>query len=105
MGSLQEVDVQVVGTKARQERYRSIVGQLVTFVNEQFLLESNGRVEAETPILEMGILDSLAIVSLLTFIQTEFNVVMPDEEVTPDNFYNLQTLSRFIETLVTSRQE
>ncbi len=46
-----------------------------------------------------GILDSLDIVTLITEINSEFDVAIPAEEVTPENFASLATLWALIERL------
>jgi len=45
---------------------------------------------ADDDLLEAG-LDSMAIMRLVLFIEDEFGVLLPDDELTPDN---LQTLNR-----------
>jgi 2-hydroxymuconate-semialdehyde hydrolase len=75
-----------------------LVDQLVAFVNTELAasIEGANLIDAETPILELGILDSLAMVSLLAFIQTRFGVHVPDEAVIPENFENLGCLASLI---------
>jgi len=80
----------------------ALVDELIAFVNAELAatVEGVNLIDAETPILELGILDSLAMVSLLTFIHTRFGVHVPDEAVIPENFENLGRLA----SLIASRQ-
>lgn len=73
--------------------------QLVTFIKSELLVEEGGQIDAETPLLEMGILDSLAMVSLLAFVQNRFGVHIPDEAVVPEHFETLQALAQLITEL------
>lgn len=46
-------------------------------------------------LLEAG-LDSMGIMRLIMFIEDEFNVVLPDEEIDPDNVESFNALERWI---------
>ncbi len=48
-------------------------------------------------LLAKGILDSLEILKLTTFIEETFGFVVGDEELVPENFETLASLGRFIE--------
>src|SRR5262245_33807366 len=75
-----------------------LIDQLIAFVNGELAagIVDPHVIDAETPILELGILDSLAMVSLLAFIHARFGVHVPDEAVIPENFENLGCLASLI---------
>ncbi|MFV8752987.1 acyl carrier protein [Nannocystaceae bacterium ST9] len=50
----------------------------------------------DTPLLELGVIDSLAMVGLLAFLTSEFGVRVPDREVSPRNFASLAALTRLV---------
>jgi pimeloyl-ACP methyl ester carboxylesterase/acyl carrier protein len=78
---------------------RNIISELVRFANRELLSTATGReitLDADTPILDMGILDSLSMVSLLSFVQSTLGVVIPDEMVLPEHFETLGTLGDLI---------
>jgi 2-hydroxymuconate-semialdehyde hydrolase len=77
----------------------SIVNELVTLLNDQILSQPVPGLDGHTPLLEMGIVDSLSMISLLAFIQKQFQVYVPDEEVLPDNFVNLQAMAQLVARL------
>ena len=47
-------------------------------------------------LLEKGIIDSVGLLHLLTFIEEQFNIQIPDEEVVPENFETLNRIANFI---------
>jgi acyl carrier protein len=47
----------------------------------------------------LGLLDSLAVMRIVTFCEEEFDMAIPDEELIPDNFENVHTLARLIERI------
>lgn len=52
--------------------------------------------EAETNLVDDGILDSLDIVSLISQIDDVFDVVIPAEEIIPENFNSAEALYALI---------
>lgn len=50
----------------------------------------------DTPLLESGILDSLALLSLLVFIEEEFGILLEDFELIPENFNTVDTICAYI---------
>ena len=55
--------------------------------------------EAEEGLVDDGILDSLDIVSLVTEIDSEFDVRIPPEEIVPENFNSAAALWELIQRL------
>lgn len=52
-----------------------------------------------TDLIDEGILDSLDIVTLVTEINSEFDVTIPAEEIVPENFNSAEALMALIEKL------
>ena len=46
--------------------------------------------------LQEGIIDSLGVMELVTFVNTAFGVVVDPQEITPDNFDSVNKLTRYI---------
>lgn len=55
--------------------------------------------ENEEGLIDNGILDSLDIVTLVTEIDSEFDVRIPPEEIVPENFNSARVLFELIEKL------
>jgi len=49
------------------------------------------------PLLDTGILDSLAIMKLLSFIEATFSVEITESDLTPENFDSLSTITSLIQ--------
>lgn len=61
---------------------------------------SGGRSFAQDDaLLESGVLDSLAIVKLLAYIENEFGVQIQDADFDPDNFESIRAISTLVDTL------
>jgi len=48
-------------------------------------------------IIEAGIIDSLGIMQLVEFIENKFSLKVKDEDIIPDNFESIETISSFVE--------
>lgn len=55
--------------------------------------------DAQTPLLEWGVLNSLETARLLAFIREEFDVRVPPAQVTSAHFRNLETIADLVSTL------
>ena len=55
--------------------------------------------ETTDDLVDDGILDSLDIVTLVTEINSEFDVAIPAEEIVPENFNSAEALMELIERL------
>ena len=74
----------------------SIEQRIYAFVLEKFPLARKAGVGTDTLLLEKGILDSLGILDVVSFLETEFSMLVSDEELVPENFQTLGTLSAFV---------
>lgn len=59
-------------------------------------IASAGGVSPETPLLESGVLDSLGILQLMTFLGEQMGVEISDDDFIPENFQTVGSLSRFV---------
>lgn len=74
--------------------------ELLSFLQERVVDAS----EAETlheddALLDRGLIDSLALLQLITFIEERTSLKIPDEHVTLDNFQTVATIERLVQQL------
>ena len=67
------------------------------FVLQKFPLARKRKVANNDNLLESGIIDSLGVLDLVAFLQQEFAVAVADEDLTPENFQNIECMARFVE--------
>lgn len=48
------------------------------------------------PLLEKGLIDSLGVFHLVTFLEGEFGVEVQDEELVPENFGTIANIARLV---------
>ena len=51
----------------------------------------------DDPLLENGIVDSLGILDIVNFLESEFGVAASDDELVPENFRTVQSIAGFVE--------
>ena len=67
------------------------------FVISHFPLARKRGVTDSDLLLETGVLDSLGILDVVQFIETEFGLHIDDDELLPENFQSIQNLSQFVQ--------
>jgi acyl carrier protein len=68
------------------------------FVTEEILFEENGarQVADDTPLLD-GVIDSMALMRLVAFLEEEFEVQIDDVDITEENFRTVQDIAQLVE--------
>lgn len=79
-----------------QMTMQSIEERVQAFLLEKFPLARKAGLDKNTPLLEKGILDSLGILDVVSFLENEFSLTINDDELLPENFQSLQSLSSFV---------
>jgi acyl carrier protein len=72
-----------------------IAEQIKKFLVKQFPATKN--VGNEDSLLKNGLIDSLGILEVVAFLEKDFGIVVLDEELLPENFESVQSLSSFVQ--------
>jgi acyl carrier protein len=68
--------------------------QLRQFIRDSFLVDEFGDDES---FLGSGLLDSLGIVQLVSFVESRFGVSVPDVDLVPENFDSVSKLAAYVD--------
>ena len=79
-----------MNTPQIEQSIRNFIGCNLLYSAEEFSLP------ADVSLLKEGILDSLGVVDLVEFVQTNFSVKIEQPEVTPANFDSVEKITAFI---------
>lgn len=67
------------------------------YISENFLYARPDYViDAHEPLLGRGIIDSLGVMEIVEFLNTEFGIVVRDDDMTEENFGTLAGIARFV---------
>lgn len=73
--------------------------ELIDFINNDLLEGAAPDLDENTPLLELGILNSLSMVRLLAHVDQRYGAKIPENNITPVHFENIKTLSILIKSL------
>ena len=73
----------------------AVAGRIRSFLNRQFPLTKN--VGDEQSLLGGGLIDSLGILEVVSFMENEFKIAIADEELSPENFGTVRSLANFVQ--------
>jgi acyl carrier protein len=71
----------------------SLKDVILGYIRNEYLEEGDERqVTYDTPLISGGIVDSFSMVSLLVFLETKFNIKIPDSKATPEAFDSVNNI-------------
>lgn len=59
-------------------------------------LEPYEEIKNDTELIESGILNSLSIVFLITQLENDYNIIIDESKITPENFKNINSIANLI---------
>ena len=65
-------------------------------VDELMMSDKNTRVDPDASLLSSGVVDSLSLLRLISFIEERFGVTVADGEVVPENFETINIMKSFV---------
>lgn len=71
---------------------------LLDFLRHE-VLDGGSDLDEHTPLLEYGVIDSITMVSVLSFIRDQFGVEVRSDEITASNFRDVMCLASMVEAL------
>jgi acyl carrier protein len=76
-----------------------IENDIKAFIAKQFLFSDEGfPYSDDTSFLQEGIIDSLGVMELVTFVQDTYKITVDPTEVTPEHFDSVERLSAFVKS-------
>lgn len=66
------------------------------FVLGKFPIARKRGIKDSDALLESGIVDSMGVLEIVAFLESEFGFQISDEELLPENFKNIEQLSAFV---------
>lgn len=80
-----------------QTAQSEIIARVRDYVHENFLyMHSSFELGDDDRLLEKGVIDSMSIVEMISFIESEFGIHAAEEEVSDANFGSLSGIARFV---------
>lgn len=70
---------------------------LLTFIKRDLLRNEGVKLTAEDSLIERGLVDSIGLIQLISFVETHVGIRIPDHQVTPNNFETVQAIVDLVE--------
>jgi len=77
--------------------------ELMKFVEENLLRDGTTKIGPDDSLIDSGILTSMGLIRLVTFIEQRTGVRIPDSMITPDNFDTITAIERTVEEVRAQR--
>jgi acyl carrier protein len=83
---------------------REIKRSLVDFICRNFMIEED-EFEMDRSLVDQGVIDSLGLIEISTFLSRTFGFEVGETDLTRDNFGSVDLLVRFVQKKLQSLQE
>lgn len=70
--------------------------RIAKFILDRFPLARERRIGNNEPLLETGVIDSLGVLDVVAYLESEFGISIDDEELIPENFQSIERLTVFV---------
>ncbi len=70
--------------------------RIKVFILEQIPKARQLDIKNEDELIETGLLDSLGILDVVTYLEEEFEITVSDEELIPDNFQSIDAMAEYV---------
>ena len=66
------------------------------FINTELLYREDQRIDHTVNLIESGVIDSMTLLRLTSFLEERYGIEMPDEDIVADNFRSLGSIEALI---------
>ena len=67
------------------------------FIAENMLFSADGfNYDDDASLLDAGIIDSIGVMELVTFVSQTYKIEVPPEDISPDNFDSINRLANYV---------
>jgi len=78
----------------------SIEQKVREFISGEFLAGGSTDFDRDSYLLETGVIDSIGLFRLITFLEETFHVRIPDQDLLAENFQSLNHIMKYINTRI-----
>jgi acyl carrier protein len=78
------------------EETNALDDRIRQFILSQFPLARQRVIQDCDSLLDNGIIDSMGVLELVNFVESEFGILIADDELLPENFQSVHHLAAFV---------
>jgi acyl carrier protein len=72
------------------------LSSIKNFIRTELIYDDEKDFDENTNLIERGIVDSMSLVRLISFLEENYEIQVQDEDIVPENFLSLNKISSFI---------
>ena len=69
---------------------------ILEYVIDEYLEDEDEELDYNSPLISGGIVDSFSMVSLKRFLETRYNISIPDDKATPEAFDTVTSIAKLV---------
>ena len=69
---------------------------LIQFVQDEFVRKRGREIMEDEDLLSSGLIDSLGILTLVSFMEEQFAIEIPSEDVVYENFHSIESMLLYL---------
>jgi acyl carrier protein len=69
---------------------------LMQYILDEFVSKRGGDIKEDEDLLSSGVIDSLGILKLVSFMEEQFDIEIPSEDVIYENFHSIESMLRYL---------
>ena len=73
---------------------------VLDYVIEEYVEDEDEELGLDTPLISGGIVDSFSMVSLKRFLETKYNISIPDDKATPEAFDTVNKICDLVKEII-----
>ena len=67
------------------------------FITQNFYAASTMELADDSSLLDLGVMDSTGVLEVVTFLETDFDITVDDDEMLPENLDSIANIVAFVE--------
>jgi acyl carrier protein len=79
--------------KVTTKQFEEKTTNIINYIKNEMIRDKDIEIDANTPLISSGLIDSLSIVEFVLFLETTFNIEIPLIKMEVENFESLAILS------------
>ena len=76
-----------------------MINKIIAFIKDEISMEVLDDIDVQEDLLGSGILDSMGMMKLIDFIEKEFKTVIPEGDMTVENFMSLERIEAYLKSM------
>lgn len=76
--------------------YLNYIDDINKFIIENFLFGDENNLKNEDSLLENGIIDSVGVLEVISFLEEKYEIKIEDDDMIPDNLDSINNINEFL---------